>query len=205
MKKKMYLVDNRPKFLFVLETIVQIVVIAALGLFVAGFLFYPTETGSRSMEPTVEPGSVVFTDRCVYKLSSPKRFDVIAFRRMDRAPDADILVRRVVGLPGETIRIDRGRVYIDGRELDVSGFISEITSDGIAGDGIRLAENEYFVLGDTPANSEDSRSSTVGPVLRVQIVGKAWLSAKSITEFQLIRQKFFGVFTPKRKPLRTTE
>ena len=122
-----------------------------------------------------------------------------------RFPAISAMGSQVSALFSITIRIDRGRVYIDGRELDVSGFISEITSDGIAGDGIRLAENEYFVLGDTPANSEDSRSSTVGPVLRVQIVGKAWLSAKSITEFQLIRQEFFGVFTPKRKPLRTTE
>ncbi len=187
MKKKMYLVDNRPKFFSVLEFFVQAAVIAALGLFVARYLFYSTETGSRSMEPTIVSGSVIFTDRCVYQLTDPGRFDVVTFRRPDRSQDNDVLVRRVVGLPGETILIEKGVVYINGEALDVSPYILEITSDGIAGEGIRLAEDEYFVLGDTPANSEDSRSTTVGIVLRSQIIGKAWLSARSMTEFHLIK------------------
>ncbi|MBR6405992.1 MAG: signal peptidase I [Lachnospiraceae bacterium] len=186
MKRKMYLVDNRPKFLSVLELFVQAAVIAVLGLFVARYLFYSTETGSRSMEPTVSPGSVVFTDRCIYRLTEPKRFDVVTFRRRERSMESDTLVRRVVGLPGETILIEKGVVYIDGRELDISPYISEITSDGIANESIRLSEDEYFVLGDMPANSEDSRSSTIGKVHRSQIVGKAWLAAKSITEFHLV-------------------
>ena len=188
MKKKMYLVDNRPKFLSVLEFIVQAAVIAVLGLFVARFLFHATKTGSKSMEPTVSPDSVVFTDRCIYKLTEPQRFDVVTFRRRERSSEQDTLVRRVVGLPGETIRIEKGVVYIDGRELQVSSYISEITSDGIARESIRLSEDEYFVLGDTPANSEDSRSSTIGVVQHSQIIGKAWLSARSITEFHLIKK-----------------
>ncbi len=186
MKKKMYLVDDRPKFLSVLETIVQAAVIAALGLFVARYLFFAARTGSKSMEPTVMPGSVVFTDRIAYRLTDPKRFDVITFRRLSRTQDNDILVRRVVGLPGETIRIEKGTVYIDGEELDVSSCISEITSDGIAEESIRLSDNEYFVLGDMPANSEDSRSSTVGVVQRSQMIGKSWLAARSITDFHFI-------------------
>lgn len=191
MKKKMYLVEDRPKFLTAAETLVEIAVIAVLGLFVALYLFYSTETESRSMEPTVPSGSVVFTDRCIYKLTEPKRFDVISFRRLQRGSDNDVLVRRVVGLPGETILIEKGIVYINGEKLDVSAYISEITSDGIAKESIRLSENEYFVLGDTPANSEDSRSSTVGKVLRSQIIGRAWLSAQSVTEIHIIRQVFW--------------
>lgn len=158
------------------------------------------------MEPTIVPESVVFTDRCIYRLTEPKRFDVITFRREANGSstaesgmpartvgngEQDILIRRVVGLPGETIRIEKGTVFINEVPLDVSEYISEITSDGIAKDSIRLSENEYFVLGDTPANSEDSRSYTVGVVLKRQILGRAWLSAKSITEIHLINQKYW--------------
>ncbi|MBR6321594.1 MAG: signal peptidase I [Lachnospiraceae bacterium] len=206
MKKKIYLVDNRPKFLSVLETIVQVTVIAALGLFAARFMFHSTATSSRSMEPTIVPESVVFTDRCIYRLTEPKRFDVITFRRETGSStgetdipartvgngEQDILIRRVVGLPGETIRIEKGTVFINEVPLDVSAYISEITSDGIAKDSIRLSENEYFVLGDTPANSEDSRSYTVGVVLKRQILGRAWLAAKSITEIHMIDQIYWS-------------
>jgi len=78
-------------------------------------------------------------------------------------------------------------VYINGHKLDVSKYTSEITSDGIAGDGLLLGDNEYFVLGDTPANSEDSRSSTIGAIDRELLIGKAWLTVKSVTELRLIR------------------
>ena len=78
-------------------------------------------------------------------------------------------------MPGETIRLFRGLVFIDGEQLDVSAYLSEITSDGIAENEIRLNQDEYFLMGDMPANSEDSRSSTIGIVTRKQIIGKAWM------------------------------
>ena len=184
MKKKMYLRDERPKFLSFLEALAVIMVTAALGLFLARTLFFSVKTESRSMEPTIMPETVVFVNRIPYSVREPERFDVVAFRRKSGAQD--VLVRRVVALPGETIRIYRGTVYINDEPLDTGDLLGEITSDGIADEGIRLAEGEYFVLGDTPANSEDSRSSTIGVVRRSQIIGKVWISFESITRFRLV-------------------
>ncbi len=186
MKQKMYLQDTRPKALAVFETLVQIAVVSALGLFIAKYLFFSSTTESRSMEPTVVPNSVVFTNRTAYLFTKPERFDVVAFSRTGEE-ESDILIRRVIGLPGETIQIERGVVYINGAALDLQNYVSEITSDGIARNPIRLGEDEYFVLGDTPANSEDSRSSTIGTVPMKRIRGRVWLNARSITELGIIR------------------
>ncbi len=186
MAKKLFLEDEKPVFLRVIETLVQVAAVCALGLFIARFLFFSVQTGSRAMEPTVEPGSVVFVDRAAYVFSGPKRFDVVAFSRSDAFPE-DVLIRRIVGLPGEEVRIDRGTVYIDGKPLDIGAYASEITSDGIARSGIRLRDNEYFLLGDMPANAEDSRSSTVGAVPARHILGRGWMYATGLTDIHFIR------------------
>ncbi len=186
MKRKIYLYENRGIFSRVLEMLAELAVVAALGLFLAQYLFLSASTASKSMEPTIEPESTVFVDRILYNLTDTKRFDVIAFSRSGEPEDRDFLIRRVIGLPGEEIRISKGIVYVNGKELDVSPYTSEITSDGIAGDALLLGDDEYFVLGDMPANSEDSRSSTIGAVKRRMIAGKAWFAVRSATEFRII-------------------
>ncbi len=182
---KLTLSDTRPRVFSVLETLVQICVVCVFGLFLSEYLFFNCSTESRSMEPTIQPDSVVFIDRIDYIFNEPDRFDVAAFYRSSSS-SPDILIRRVIGLPGELIELSRGKVYIDGEELDVSPYASEITSDGIAEGGIRLGQHEYFVLGDTPANSEDSRSTSIGPVHESSFIGRAWLTSGSITEFRII-------------------
>lgn len=183
----MYLNDDRARFGVILEWITEMAVVAVFGLFIANFLFFPAKNASKSMEPTILQDSVVFSNRLAYIFTEPKRFDVISFRRSEKDEESDVLVRRVVALPGETIRIYRGSVYIDGEELDVSGYFSEITSDGIAEIELRLNADEYFVLGDMPANSEDSRSSTIGPILRKQVIGRAFLYATNFTDLHFIK------------------
>lgn len=184
MSKKMYLQDEKAVFIRILEFATEIAVVAVMGLFLARFLFFSTENSSKSMEPTVPSGAIVFSNRTAYAFLKPRRFDVIAFTRA--SVNEDILIRRVIGLPGETVQIYRGVVTIDGEELDVSEYLSEITSDGLAENGFKLGPDEYFVIGDTPANSEDSRMSTVGAVKKSQIIGKAWLSATALTELSII-------------------
>ena len=185
MAKKIYLTEDKPVGIRILEVMTQIAVVAVFALFVAKFLFFSTDNSSKSMEPTIPSGAIVFSDRLSYVFTGPKRFDVIAFTRAEGS--GDILLRRVIGLPGETVRIYRGIVYINDEKLDVSPYLSEITSDGLAETGITLGENEFFVLGDTPANSEDSRMSTVGAVPMSRIIGRAWMTAKSITDLHYIR------------------
>ena len=184
--KKMYLTEERGNVKPVFEILTEIAVVAALGLFFAHYLFFSVKTESRSMEPTIRADSVVFVNKAGYSFDAPKRFDIVAFNRVRGDASSDVLIRRIIALPGETIRISRGVVYVNGEEVDVSAYVSEITSDGIAENTILLSDNEYFVLGDAPANSEDSRSSTLGPIRGDQLIGRAYLSARSITDFHRI-------------------
>ncbi len=167
--------------------VAEFALVVALALFVANYGFFAVSHNSKSMEPEIPAESTVFVSRVAYVAEEPKRFDVIAFDRPGTETGTATLVRRVIGLPGELVKIENGLVYINGRLLDISAYFSEITSDGIAREGIRLKEDEYFVLGDTPANSEDSRSSTIGAVRKKDIIGKAWLQAVSVTDFRFIQ------------------
>ena len=185
MEQKIYLQEKERSIVPFLNALAAIMVTASLGLFFAQTLFFSVKTASRSMEPSVPADSVIFVNRMSYSFRKPERFHVVAFRRNDYSKD--VLVRRIVGLPGETIRIYRGEVTVNGEKIDISPYISEITSDGIASDGIRLGEGEYFLLGDSPANSEDSRSSTIGVVKEEQLFGRAWVLFQTITKVQLIR------------------
>ena len=85
--------------------------------------------------------------------------------------DSMYYVKRVVGLPGETVQVRDGNVYVDGRKAKSFGK-EQILSPGLAADGVKLSKNQYFVMGDNYNNSEDSRSAVVGNVKKTQIIGK---------------------------------
>ena len=126
-------------------------------------------------------------DKISYRVHEPERFDIIVFPPRND-PSGKNYIKRIIGLPGETVRIDReGNIYINDEILNETYGLEVIEDPGIAGKDVYLGYEEYFVLGDTPANSEDSRSSTIGVVKSVQIIGKAWLNALSVTELSIIR------------------
>lgn len=124
-----------------------------------------------SMEPGLVNGQEVLINRFVYKISSPKRGDVIAFLPNGNQ-NAHYYLKRVVGLPGETVQIIDGYVYINGELLDEE--YDKIADAGTAENAIVLGSDEYFVLGDNRNNSEDSRSGNIGAVKKETIAGKAW-------------------------------
>lgn len=126
-----------------------------------------------SMEPGLFNGQEILVNRLVYRLSSPKRGDVVVFLPNGNE-NSSYYVKRVVGLPGETIQIIDGYVYIDGRFYAEDESYDKIADEGIAQAPLKLGENEYFVLGDNRNNSEDSRSGNIGAVHEDTIAGKAW-------------------------------
>ena len=156
---------------WVFEIVVTLVLAAMIGI----MLFQTVTMQESSMEPTIAVGDRFFINRVVYKFSSPKRGDLIVFRT-NASDDAALHIRRVIGLPGETIQISGGRILIDGEAYKEGKDFPMISNPGLASGSITLESGEYFVLGDNRNNSEDSRYADIGMVKKRYIAGKIWFT-----------------------------
>lgn len=125
-----------------------------------------------SMEPTLYNGQEILINRFLYKLTKPQKDDVIVFLPGGNQ-NAHYYIKRVVAVPGETVQILDGILYVDGIPQEDEAY-DKMEDAGIAENEIVLGEDEYFVLGDNRNISEDSRSGNIGPVKREMIYGKAW-------------------------------
>lgn len=159
---------------FFLDIIEVAVIALAIFVIVYLFLFQPHQVRGNSMYPNFHDNEYLLTDKISYRFSQPKRGDVIIFKA-PRNEEYEY-IKRIIGLPGEKIRISRGKVYIDNQVVDESYLPSEYFTQG----GSSLPENQtlfiendkYFVLGDNRSHSSDSRDW--GSVPRENIIGKAW-------------------------------
>lgn len=160
-----------------IRDIIEIIVGTIIVIFMAFVIMYFVGTGTtvigNSMEPALYNGQEILINKFSYKLSSPKREDVIVFLPNGNE-NTHYYVKRVIGLPGETIQIKEGRIYINGHLYEEDDSYDEIADAGIAESEIVLGSTEYFVLGDNRNSSEDSRSGNIGPIDRKVIIGKAW-------------------------------
>ena len=131
-----------------------------------------------SMEPGLYNGQEILINHFLYKIVSPKRGDVIVFLPNGNQ-NTHYYVKRVVGLPGETVQIKDERLYINGVLAEEDEGYDKMADAGITENEITLGSDEYFVLGDNRNNSEDSRSGNIGPIKRDNIIGKAWFHMAS--------------------------
>lgn len=162
--------------------LVDIIVVISLAWFVVyGFGTQIRITG-QSMTPELRSEDVVLMNRLSYDLGSPKRFDVVVFGREDKKPN----VKRVIGLPGETVQIKNGQIYIDDKPLEADKGLGQVSLAGLAENPVVLEEDEYFLLGDNRDSSEDSRFVKIGNVKRRQIRGKVWLRLIPFIDFKLV-------------------
>ena len=145
-----------------------------LGVMTVDFIGIKTSVVGTSMEPSLFNGEEVLLNRIVYQFSAPKRGDVIAFHPNGNE-NTHLYVKRIIALPGETIQIKQGAVYING---EMSAMDVETLEPGVAAEAIKLSDEEYFVMGDNRENSEDSRSANIGNVTREMIEGKVWYHMK---------------------------
>lgn len=163
----------------IIKLIVWAIAIAAV-VFLAYFLSHnaleKTIVLGTSMEPTLKENDEIIINKYAYLVSRPKRFDVIVFKQTNKE-HSYLNIKRIIGLPGETLYIDEGSVYINGEELKESIPVDEINNSGLAEEPIILEENEYFVLGDNRNNSEDSRFANIGNIVTDDIIGKAFARA----------------------------
>ena len=171
--------DRRPKRKKILiRSLIWIMEIAAvifLSYFICAYCIEKTTIQGSSMDYILTDGTKIVINKMAYRIGDPERFDVIVFKQSGRE-HSYYNVKRVIGLPGETIQVKDGKVYVDGSELEEKIQTDDIRNGGLAEDEIVLDEDEYFVLGDNRTNSEDSRFANIGNVLRSEIVGKAWLT-----------------------------
>ncbi len=157
----------------ILTWVSGIVVAAFLGVFGVYSFGIRTSVIGSSMEPVLSAGQEILLDKIVYQFSSPDRGDVIVFHPNGNQ-NTHLYVKRVLGLPGETVQIKQGKLYINGVQY-AQDYSGELMEPGIAENAITLGLEDYFVLGDNRAESEDSRSADIGIVNRSMIEGKAWL------------------------------
>lgn len=157
----------------ILEVLVGSVVAVFLAFVIIFSVGMRTSVIGDSMEPALYNGQEILMNRIIYRLSTPKRGDVIVFLPNGNQ-NSHFYVKRVVGLPGETVQIRDGRVYIDGLLLNEDDLLDEMADPGIAQNELLLGQDEFFVLGDNRNSSEDSRSGNIGAVRKDNIVGKAW-------------------------------
>ena len=143
-------------------------------------------TVGDSMKPVLENGDVVLVNRFIYSTSSPKRGDVIAFKPKGNK-NSHYYIKRIIGLPGETIEIIENSIYIDGEKLEEDYVTTDIDRVGVVSDSMTLGNDEYFVLGDDRENSEDSRNADVGNVKRSYIYGKVWFISSPFRHFGFVK------------------
>ncbi|MBQ8814457.1 MAG: signal peptidase I [Lachnospiraceae bacterium] len=163
-------------------------IVMALILAVLAIHFYGdkvTMNGS-SMKPVLESNDVVLLDELCYTFSEPERFDVVSFTVENNGME-NHYVKRIIGLPGETVQIVDGLVLINGSCPDAENALYQAAVSGEASEPVLLGAGEYFVLGDNRASSEDSRFSNVGNVSFSQIEGRLWLLVKPFVRMGLIQ------------------
>ena len=130
------------------------------------------------MEPTISNGQSVVINRVSIKILSPKVGDIVVFLPNGNV-NSHYYVKRVVAIPGETVQITDGVLYVNGEARDGNKDIYDKIEDaGIAANPVKLGSGEYFVLGDNRNSSEDSRSANIGVVKQSMMVGKAWFKLK---------------------------
>ena len=169
-----------------LNWIFQILVALVFGILVGISLFQSVTMQENSMEPTLKVGERFFVNRALYKVSSPKRDDIIVYKTSG-SDDAALHIGRVIGLPGETVQISNGNILINGEVYDENHDFPEISNAGVASSGISLESGEYFILGDNRNNSEDSRYGDIGNINKKYIVGKVWFIISPKDKFGFLK------------------
>jgi len=158
-------------------------------LFIHAFIGHQVTVEGSSMEKTLHNEDRLLLEKVTYRFGEPKRYDIVVFRPYSTQKDT-YYIKRVIGLPGETVLIKDGDVYIDGEVLEENFGLQEMEDGGLAKELIKLGKEEYFLLGDNRNNSMDSRSERIGPVHKDTILGRAFIRLWPIEGFGSLKEGY---------------
>lgn len=168
---------NKNLIMEILSWIFWCLVSVFLAVVIVYCIGMQTNVIGSSMEPSLYNGQKVFLNRLVYRVSSPKRGDVVVFLPNGNEK-SHYYIKRVVATPGEHVVIRDGYLYVDNNIVD-EYFTDKIADAGVAANEILLGIDEYFVIGDNCNSSEDSRSANIGAIKKDFVIGKAWFKMAS--------------------------
>lgn len=172
-KKAEYARHSFFAWLFVLFEVVAVLALIFL------LVLFPVRVSGSSMAPTLQQGEILLIDRLTLLLRSPRRGDLVIFENPDTGEE---LIKRVIALPGETVDIVNGIVYIDGRMLDEAAYSPSAAADFAP---VIVPKDAVFVLGDDRAGSLDSRDPNLGCVPLNMLDGKVRVRVSPLTRAAL--------------------
>lgn len=179
---------NRKKVIEVILYLLCLAAVVYLAYAIVRYGFVETTMVGESMEETLKNDDELLVNKLIYKVTKPKRFDIIAYAQ-NSSEHRYLTIKRVVGLPGEKIRINDGNIYINGDLLSEDINVEPMNTGGLAEDELLLDDGEYFVLGDNRNNSQDSRFNTVGTIVKDDIIGKVWFRLNSFANVSSLNLK----------------
>ena len=171
----------------ILSFLLYVVVVVGITFLIIHYVGQRTYVSGSSMENTLSDGDNLIVDKITYRFSDPKRYDIFVFPY--QYEENTYFIKRIIGLPGETVQIVDGIIYIDGEALQESYGREVMKNSGLAADPVTLGEDEYFVLGDNRNDSTDSRDPSVGKIKRNQIIGRAWVRIWPLSKIGILRHQ----------------
>ena len=165
--------------------IVDVITVMCVAFILITYTCDKVSISGNSMNASLAHGDTLLIDKMRYAISSPSRYDIIAFEQPN-ITSSKTYIKRVIALPGEVVQIMDGSVYINGNVLENDIIKDKIMTSGLASNPITLGKGEYFVLGDNRNNSEDSRFANIGTVKMEDIIGSPWLVIMPVSHFKFI-------------------
>ena len=172
----------------ILGTSVYLLVVLLVTYLIVNYVGQRTQVVGSSMESTLSDGDNLIVDKITYRFGEPQRYDIIVFPF--KYEKNTYYIKRIIGMPGETVRIDQeGVIYVNDKVLQEYYGREIIQDPGVAKREITLGKDEYFVMGDNRNNSTDSRDPVVGNIHRDDILGRAWLRIWPLSKFELLEHQ----------------
>lgn len=171
-----------------LSTSIYLLLVLCAAYLIVTYVGQRTQVSGSSMESTLSNEDHLLVDKISYRFRNPERFDIIVFPF--QYDEETYYIKRIIGMPGETIRIDEdGNIYIDEELLEEDYGREVIENPGRAIEPIALGDDEYFVMGDNRNNSSDSRDPSVGNIHRNDIIGRAFIRIWPLSKFGILKHQ----------------